>query len=77
MKLPRRKFLHLAAVAVSLPTASRYVWAQAYPTRPVRIIVGFPGGSGGALTTISVPILLPAPGRFSITNCRPSRSDSA
>jgi tripartite-type tricarboxylate transporter receptor subunit TctC len=44
MKLPRRKFLHLAAVAVSLPTASRYVWAQAYPTRPVRIIVGFPGG---------------------------------
>ena len=44
MKLPRRKFLHLAAVAVSLPTASRYVCAQAYPTRPVRIIVGFPGG---------------------------------
>src|SRR5215469_15695719 len=44
VKLPRRKFLHLAAVAVSLPTASRYVWAQAYPTRPVRIIVGFPGG---------------------------------
>ena len=45
MKLPRRKFLHLAAVAVSLPTTSRYVWAQAYPTRPVRIIVGFPGGT--------------------------------
>jgi tripartite-type tricarboxylate transporter receptor subunit TctC len=44
MKLPRRKFLHLAAVAVSLPTTSRYVWAQAYPTRPVRVIVGFPAG---------------------------------
>ena len=44
MKLRRRKFLHLAVVAVSLPVASRYVWAQAYPTRPVRIIVGFPAG---------------------------------
>src|SRR6516225_3897554 len=44
MKLPRRKFLHLAAVAVTLPFASRHVFAQAYPTRPVRIIVCFPGG---------------------------------
>ena len=44
MKLRRRKFLHLAAVAVTLPSASRYVLAQAYPTRPVRIIVGFPAG---------------------------------
>jgi tripartite-type tricarboxylate transporter receptor subunit TctC len=44
MKLRRRKFLHLAAVAVTLPSASRYVCAQAYPVRPVRIIVGFPAG---------------------------------
>ena len=44
MKLRRRKFLHLAAVAVTLPSASRHVWAQAYPTRPARIIVGFPAG---------------------------------
>jgi len=44
MKLRRRKFLHLAAVAVLLPSASRSVRAQAYPTRPVRIIVGFPAG---------------------------------
>jgi tripartite-type tricarboxylate transporter receptor subunit TctC len=44
MKIRRRKFLYLAAVAVSLPSASRYVWAQAYPTRPVQIIVGFPAG---------------------------------
>ena len=36
MKLPRRKFLHLAAAA--LPAVSRFAWAQAYPTRPVRII---------------------------------------
>src|SRR5262245_11648205 len=46
MKLPRRNFLHLAACAAALPTASRFAWAQAYPTRPVRWIVGFsPGGS--------------------------------
>jgi tripartite-type tricarboxylate transporter receptor subunit TctC len=44
MKLRRRKFLHLVAVAVSLPVGSRYVWAQTYPARPVRIIVGFPAG---------------------------------
>jgi tripartite-type tricarboxylate transporter receptor subunit TctC len=40
MKLPRRNFLHLAAVAAALPAASRIARAQAYPARPVRIIVG-------------------------------------
>jgi tripartite-type tricarboxylate transporter receptor subunit TctC len=45
MKLPRRKFLHLAAGAAALPAVSRLAWAQAYPTRPVRIIVGFSAGS--------------------------------
>ena len=40
MKLPRRTFLHLAAGAAALPAVSRVTWAQAYPTRPVRIIVG-------------------------------------
>ena len=45
MKLPRRNFLRLAAVAVALPAAPRIAWAQAYPSRPVRIIVGFPAGS--------------------------------
>jgi tripartite-type tricarboxylate transporter receptor subunit TctC len=44
MKLPRRNFLHLAAGAAALPAGSRLVWAQAYPTRPVRIIVPFPAG---------------------------------
>jgi tripartite-type tricarboxylate transporter receptor subunit TctC len=44
MKLPRRRFLHLAAGAAALPAVSRFAWAQAYPTRPVRIIVGFPAG---------------------------------
>src|SRR5262245_24083674 len=46
MKLPRRTFLHLAAGAAALPVVSRFAWAQAYPTRPVRIIVGFPTGGG-------------------------------
>ena len=46
MKLPRRRqFLHLAAGAAALPAVSRIAWAQAYPTRPVRIIVGFAAGS--------------------------------
>jgi len=45
MKLPRRKFLHLAAGAAALPAVSHFAWAQAYPTRPVRMIVPFgPGG---------------------------------
>ena len=41
MKLPRRKFLHLAAGAAALPAVPCIAWAQAYPSRPVRIIVGF------------------------------------
>jgi len=44
MKLPRRTFLHLAAGAVALPAVSRIARAQAYPSRPVRIIVPFPAG---------------------------------
>src|SRR5262249_31643056 len=41
---PRRKFLHLAAGAAGLPFAPRIARAQAYPSRPVRIVVGFPAG---------------------------------
>jgi tripartite-type tricarboxylate transporter receptor subunit TctC len=45
MNLPRRHFLHLAAGAAAFPAVSRIARAQAYPTRPVRMIVGFtPGG---------------------------------
>jgi tripartite-type tricarboxylate transporter receptor subunit TctC len=46
MKLPRRTFLHLAAGAAALPAVSRVARAQAYPTRPVRLIV--PVAPGGA-----------------------------
>jgi tripartite-type tricarboxylate transporter receptor subunit TctC len=46
MKLPRRRFLHLAAGAAALPVLSRVAWAQTYPSKPVRLIVGFtPAGS--------------------------------
>src|SRR5713226_7736556 len=45
MKLPRRLFLHLAAGAAALPVVSRMARAQAYPTRPVRLIVGYAAGA--------------------------------
>src|SRR5713101_7365466 len=53
MKLPRRTFLHLAAGAAALPVVSRVAWAQNYPSRPVRIIVGYaPGGSTDLLARL-------------------------
>jgi tripartite-type tricarboxylate transporter receptor subunit TctC len=46
MKLPRRKFLHLAARVVTLLALSCHARADTYPSRPVRLIVGFPAGNG-------------------------------
>ena len=45
MKLRRRQFLQLAGAAAALPATSRFAWAQGYPPRPVRLVVGFPPGS--------------------------------
>jgi tripartite-type tricarboxylate transporter receptor subunit TctC len=53
MKLPRRNFLHLAASAAALPVVSRFAWAQAYPARPVRIIISTAaGGTADILTRL-------------------------
>jgi tripartite-type tricarboxylate transporter receptor subunit TctC len=49
MNLPRRRFLHLAAGAATLPAVSRIARAQNYPTRPVRIVVTFATGSSNDL----------------------------
>src|SRR6516164_8006071 len=51
MKLPRRKFMHLAAGAAALPTATRFASALDYPTRPVHLLEGF--GAGGATDIVA------------------------
>jgi tripartite-type tricarboxylate transporter receptor subunit TctC len=49
MKLPRRKFLHLAAGAAALPGLSRVALALDYPTRPIHWVIGFPPGGGATI----------------------------
>src|SRR5438552_698802 len=44
MTFHRRQFLHMAAGAAALPAISRFAWGQSYPTRPVRLVVGYPAG---------------------------------
>jgi tripartite-type tricarboxylate transporter receptor subunit TctC len=68
MKLPRRKFLHLAAGAAALPVVLRMAHAQAYPTRPITIIVPTAAGSSSGVvgrlvaermgTTLGQPIII-------------------
>ncbi len=53
MKLPRREFLHLTAGAAALPAISRIATAQAYPSRPIRLVIPFP--PGGAFDALGRP----------------------
>jgi len=73
MKLPhRRRFLHLAAGAAALPFVSRLAWAQSYPARPVRIIVGFPpGGSADIAARLMSQWLLERLGQPFVVENRP------
>ena len=72
MKLPRRKFLHLAAGAAALPAVSRFARAQAYPSRPVRIVAPTaPGGGPDILARLIGPWLSGRLGQQFVIENRP------
>jgi tripartite-type tricarboxylate transporter receptor subunit TctC len=72
MKLSRRHLLHLAAGATALPAVSRNAAAQAYPSRPVRIIVGYPpGGATDAMARLIAQQLSERLGQQFIVDNRP------
>jgi len=75
MKLPRRSFLQLAAGAAALPAVSRIASAQTYPSRPVRILVGFaPGGATDIVARLMAQRLSERLGQQFIIENRPGAS---
>jgi tripartite-type tricarboxylate transporter receptor subunit TctC len=77
MKFPRRNFLHLAAGAAALPAMSGFAWSQAYPTRPVRIIVPFaPAGGSDITARIIGPWLSERLGQQFIVENRPGAASN-
>ena len=75
MKLPRRAFLHLPAAAAALAARPRIAWAQTYPARPLRWIVGFPpGGGADTVARILGPWLSERLGQQVVIENRPGAS---
>ncbi len=75
MKLPRRRFLQLAAGGLTLPTTSRMARAQAYPSKPLRWLIGFPAGGGAdTVARIMEPWLTKRLGQPVIIENRPGAS---
>ena len=77
MSLPRRRFLHLASGAIALPAVSRIARAQAYPTRPVHIVVGLPpGGNQDLIARLIAPWLSERLGQQIVIDNHPSASNN-
>src|SRR5262245_55139526 len=69
---PRRRILSLAAGVAAMPVVSRIAWGQAYPTRPVRIVVGFaPGGATDVIARLMGHYLSARLGQQFIAESRP------